>query len=87
MAMTIEQRAVNFTASVLRTAEDWQDGQDALSNHSEFGPWLEESGDPAGEAQRIIRAAEVKLAAELANERAADAHYAGDRDFTAPYEP
>jgi biopolymer transport protein ExbB/TolQ len=26
-------------------------------------------------------------AAELANERAADDFYAGDRDFTAPYEP
>jgi len=26
-------------------------------------------------------------AAELANERAADAFYSGDRDFTAPYEP
>ena len=26
-------------------------------------------------------------AAELANERAAEAFYAGDRDFTPPYEP
>jgi hypothetical protein len=61
----IEMRAINFAMSVLRTANDWQDGEHALADHDVFGPWIEESGNAIAEAQRIIRKAEAKLGDQL----------------------
>jgi hypothetical protein len=56
--MNIREEAIRYTMAVLRTATDWQEGQDALSNHERFGPWLR--GDIA-EAQSIVREAEERL--------------------------
>jgi hypothetical protein len=36
----IERRAVDYVASVLSTAGDWQEAQHALADHDEFGPWI-----------------------------------------------
>jgi len=57
----IREDAVNFTMGVLRRATDWQEGQDALSNHDRFGSWLDEGGDPIAACQSIIREAEERL--------------------------
>lgn len=57
------ESAIRFTMSVLRRAKDWQEGQDALSNHPRFGSWLGEDG--IAEAQSIIREAEERLGDEL----------------------
>jgi hypothetical protein len=59
--MSIREKAIHFTMGVLRHATDWQEGQEALANHDEFGPWLEASGAANQEAQSIIRAAEKRL--------------------------
>jgi hypothetical protein len=65
MPQDIEERAIRFTMGVLRTAHDWQDGQHALADHDEFGPWIAGKGDEIAECQRIIRAAEERLGADL----------------------
>ena len=48
--------------TILR-ATDWQDVQDALSNHPTIGPWLGEDG--LALAQAIIREAEERLGDDL----------------------
>lgn len=65
MAADIEERAIRFTMDVLRRARDWQEGQHALANHAEFGPWLDRDGEAITEAQSIIRQAEERLGADL----------------------
>lgn len=66
MALTTRESAVRYTMTVLRSAADWQDGQDALSNHSEFGPWIRDSGaDELDFIQSIIREAEKRLGDDL----------------------
>jgi hypothetical protein len=59
--------AVEFTMGVLRTARDWQEGQDAMANHPTIGPWLRETyGDgEVTQAQHIIREAEERLGEDL----------------------
>ncbi len=66
----IEARAVDYVAQVLRDAADWQEGQHALADHAEFGPWIEREcgGDEMAQVamcQRIIRAAEEKCSDQL----------------------
>ena len=61
MAQDMREGAIRFCMGVLRRARDWQDGQDALSNHKAYGPWLEAGGDPVADAQSIIREAEERL--------------------------
>jgi hypothetical protein len=59
--------AVTYAMSVLRTADDWQEAQHALANHSTVGPWLNEYfGDyVVSGVQSIIREAEEKLGVNL----------------------
>lgn len=59
--MSIRERAINFTMGILRQAADWQEGQHALADHNEFGPWLEETSQPIQAALVIIREAESRL--------------------------
>lgn len=63
----IRERAVRFTMGILRRAKDWQEGEDALANHDEFGPWLAAGSDDPfiSEAQSIIREAEERLGDDL----------------------
>jgi hypothetical protein len=58
--------AVRAVAHVLRKAKDWQDGQDYLSNHEIYGPWLrylfdDEDEGIITEMQSIIREAEQRI--------------------------
>jgi hypothetical protein len=62
MAQSIRQRAIAFAKSEIMRSTDWQDVQDALSNHDEFAAWL---GDDAAEYQSIIREAEEALGAKI----------------------
>lgn len=60
----IEERAIRYTMGVVLRVTDWQDAQDALANHDEFGPWIEGIGDgidACAVAQDIIRKAEDRL--------------------------
>ena len=57
------EAAIRFVMGILRHARDWQEGQDALSNHDRFGPWLGDDG--IAEAQSIIREAEERLGDKL----------------------
>ncbi len=70
MLITDESAAIHYTASVLRTASDWQEGEQALINHSRFGPWLREEcgGDELAmhsKAQYIVSKAEERLGDQL----------------------
>ena len=58
MAQTIKSRAIDFAKAEIMRASDWQEVQDALANHDEFGPWL---GDEQSDYQRLIREAEASL--------------------------
>lgn len=61
--VSTETKAVNYAASLIEGgATDWQDVQDALSNHPEFGRWL---GDEVGDYQSIIRKAEKRFNGKL----------------------
>jgi hypothetical protein len=60
----IHEQAVRSMVHFLKTASDWQEGQDYLSNHKLFGPWLGETfgeDDALGEIQSIIRDAEDRI--------------------------
>lgn len=59
--MTSREQAVRFAMVEMRWATDWQDVQEAMANHDEIRPWLDEDGDPVGLAQSIIREAEERL--------------------------
>lgn len=65
--MAMRERAIRYTMGVLRTARDWQEGQHALADHSQFGPWLNRlaGDDSISVAQSIIREAEERLGDEL----------------------
>lgn len=65
-SLGIREDAIRYTVRVLRRASDWQEGQTALYDHDEFGPWLREQ-DPDGPApaQSIIREAEERLGDEV----------------------
>lgn len=63
-------RAVDYVAGVLRQATDWQEGQHALADHAEFGPWIEREcgGDELAQlamCQGIIGKAEEKIGDKL----------------------
>jgi hypothetical protein len=62
MAQTIKARAVAFAKAEILHSTDWQQVQDALSNHPEFGPWL---GDEIGDYQNLIREAETSLGSKI----------------------
>lgn len=59
------ERAVVYAMSVLRHAHDWQEGQEALADHAEFGPWINADPDPMALVQLIIRFAEDRLGDDL----------------------
>lgn len=61
---TIHGRAVSFAMDKILHSTGWQQVQDLLSNHDEFGPWLEHEHGMA-EAQAIIRQAEERLGNRL----------------------
>lgn len=68
--MTNTESAVRYTMSVLRYATDGQEGEQALSDHPRFGPWLrnECGGDEMAalsKAQRIVSTAEQRLGNDL----------------------
>jgi hypothetical protein len=70
MPLAIEEAMIRYTMGVLRSATDWQEGQDALSNHPTYGPHLRDLyGDDDGaiitEMQNIIREAEERLGDDL----------------------
>jgi hypothetical protein len=61
--VSIEARAVSYAVALIeRGATDWQDVQDALSNHIEFGPWL---SDEVSASQSVIRKAEKRFNGKL----------------------
>ena len=62
MAETTQVRAVEFAKGVITHSTDWEEVQQALFNHDEFGPWLE-GQDSDGLA--IIRAAEESFGRRL----------------------
>lgn len=57
----IRTAAITFAMGIIMRSTDWQEVQDALSNHDKFGPWLRTQGDEAGDYQSIIRDAEDRL--------------------------
>jgi hypothetical protein len=64
--LPIRERAIRFAMDVLRAATDWEEGQHALADNDEFGPWLERDyGDSLDEVQAIIREAEKRLGVDL----------------------
>jgi len=66
----VRESMVRFTVGVLRRASDWQEGQDALSNHVVFGPWFRNVyGDMedgiTSDMQAVIHDAEERLGDDL----------------------
>lgn len=54
----IRNRAVRFATGRIKQSTDWQEVQNDLYNHSEFGPWI---GNDEGLSISIIREAERNL--------------------------
>ena len=65
MTHNIREDAIRSLVHFLRRARDWQDGQDYLSNHDVFGPWIAESDDEIALCQSLIREAEERLGDDL----------------------
>lgn len=63
--MTAREQAVRYAMGEIRCATDWQEVQEALANHDEIRPWLDEDGDPVALAQSIIREAEGRFGDDL----------------------
>lgn len=63
--MTNRELAVRYAMGEIRRSTDWQEVQEAMANHDEIRPWLDETGDPVGLAQSIIREAEGRLGDDL----------------------
>lgn len=65
--MTTEQRAVDYAISVIGTSSDWEEVGQALMNHDEFGPCLQDEwgDDYITGATNIVRRAERILGKRL----------------------
>lgn len=57
-----ENRAIEYAASKIMHATDWQEVQAALFDHPVFGPWLRECD---ADGLLVIRAAEKRLGSRL----------------------
>jgi hypothetical protein len=66
MGMSIRSRAVAYAKERIMHSSDWQEVQNDLANHDEFGNWFESLGESGpSEAQNIIREAERTLGAKI----------------------
>lgn len=60
----IKARALAFTKAAILRSTDWQEVENALSNHDEYSAWL---GDDSSAYQSLIREAEEALGDKIPN--------------------